>query len=104
MDTRSQDNKSQQNFLALQYSLFIALISTSIIYVVDKFLFKHTDFRPLNEFQFYGVLFVVVLGLVLAFMFYNSKNGEVVEEVSEFKQKMAKKKLKKAKKAKARAR
>lgn len=98
------ENTYSQNFLAIQYSLFIAGISTAIIIAIDKFIFGHTDFSPLTEFQFYSVLFIVVFGLVTGLLFYKEEKEEKVEEVSEFKTKMAKKKLKKAKKAKAQGR
>ncbi|MBC2699381.1 MAG: DUF2627 family protein [ANME-2 cluster archaeon] len=94
---------SQQDLLALLYSLILAIISTAIIWILDKFMFKHTDFSPLTEFQFYGVLFIVVFGLIAGLMFYREKK-ETAEEVSEFRTKMDKKKLKKAKKAKVRSR
>ncbi len=98
------ENTYSQNFLTIQYSLFIAAISTAIIIVLDKFMFGHIDFRPLTEFQFYLVLFIVVFGLVAGLLFYSEEKEEKVEEVSEFKTKMAKKKLKKSKKAKAQGR
>ncbi len=94
---------SQQDLLALLYSLIMAVISTAVIWILDKFMFKHADFSPLTEFQFYGILFIVVFGLIAGLMFYREK-GETVEEVSEFRNKMDKKKLKKAKKAKVRSR
>lgn len=94
---------SQQDLLALLYSLILAVISTAVIWILDKFMFKHVDFSPLTEFQFYGVLFIVVFGLIAGLMFYREKE-ETVEEVNEFRTKMDKKKLKKVKKAKARSR
>lgn len=103
MDTKTQKWASQQDFLALIYSLILAIISTAVIWILDRFIFKHTDFSPLTEFQFYGILFIVVFGLVAGLMFYREKE-ETVEEVSEFRTKMTKKKLKKAKKAKIRSR
>ena len=94
---------SQQDLLALLYSLIMAVISTAVIWILDKFLFKHTVFSPLTELQFYGILFIVVFGLIAGLMFYREKE-ESVEEVSEFRTKMIKKKLKKVKKAKVRSR
>lgn len=94
---------SQQDLLALLYSLVLAVISTAVIWILDKFMFKHTDFSPLTELQFYGILFIVVFGLIAGLMFHREKK-ETSEEVSEFRTKMDKKKLKKAKKAKARSR
>lgn len=94
---------SQQDLLALLYSLILAIISTAIIWILDKFMFKHTDFSPLTEFQFYCVLFIVVFGLIAGLMFYREKK-ETTEELSEFRTKMDKKKLKKVKKAKVRSR
>ena len=103
MNSETQNTYSQ-NFLAILYSLIMAIVSTAIIYVLDKFLFGHTEFRPLTEFQFYFVLFIVVFGLVAGLLFYREEKEEKVEEVSEFRTKMAQKKLKKAKKAKAQGR
>ncbi len=94
---------SKQDFLALLYSLILTVISTAVIWILDKFMFKHTDFSPLTEFQFYGILFIVVFGLIAGLLFYREKE-ETVEEVSEFRAKMTKKKIKKAKKLKARSR
>ncbi len=94
---------SQQDLLALLYSLILAIVSTAVIWILDKFMFKHTDFNPLTEVQFYGVLFIVVFGLIAGLMFYRDTK-ETAEEVSEFRTKMDKKKLKKTKKAKARSR
>jgi uncharacterized metal-binding protein len=94
---------SQQDFLALLYSLILTVISTAVIWILDKFMFKHTDFSPLTEFQFYGILFIVVFGLIAGLLFYREKE-ETIEEVSEFRTKMTKKKLQKAKKAKTRSR
>ncbi|MCL7413865.1 MAG: hypothetical protein M8353_09660 [ANME-2 cluster archaeon] len=98
------ENTYSQNFLAIQYSLIMAIVSTAIIYILDKFIFGHTDFRPLTEFQFYFVLFIVVFGLVAGLLFYREEKEDIVEDVSEFRIKMAKKKLKKAKKTKAQGR
>jgi Na+/melibiose symporter-like transporter len=103
MDAEIKKWASQQDFLALLYSLILAVISTAVIWILDKFMFKHTDFSPLTEFQFYGILFIVVFGFVACLMFYRGKE-ETVEEVSEFRTKMTKKKLKKSKKAKVRSR
>lgn len=93
-----------QDFLAIQYSVIMAIVSTAIIYILDKVIFGHTDFRPLTEFQFYFVLFIVVFGLVAGLLFYKEEKKDRVEEVSEFRVKMAKKKMKKAKKTKAQGR
>ena len=95
---------SRQDFLALIYSLILTVISTAVIWIFDKFGFKHTDFSPLTEFQFYGILFIVVFGLIAGLMFYREKEETAVEEVSTFRTKMTKKKLKKAKKTKTRSR
>jgi len=103
MDAETQKWASQQDFLALLYSLILAVISTAVILILDKFMFKHTDFSPMTEFQFYGILFIVVFCLIVGFMFYRDKE-ETVEEVSEFRTKMDKKKLKKAKKIKGQSR
>ncbi|MDF1556765.1 MAG: DUF2627 family protein [ANME-2 cluster archaeon] len=103
MDSENKKTYSQ-NFLAIQYSFIITVVSTAIIYALDKFMFGHSDFRPLTEFQFYIVLFIVVFGFVAGLLFYREEKEEKVEEVSDFKKKMAKKKLKKAKKAKAQGR
>ena len=103
MDAEIKKWVSQQDLLALLYSLILAVISTAVIWILDKFMFKHVDFSPLTEFQFYGVLFIVVFGLIAGLMFYREKE-ETVEEVNEFRTKMDKKKLKKVKKAKARSR
>lgn len=102
MDVETQKWASQQDFLALLYSLILAVISTAVILILDKFMFKHTDFSPMTEFQFYGILFIVVFGLIVGLMFYREKE-ETVEEVSEFRTKMEQKKLKKAKKTKGRS-
>jgi len=97
-------NTYSENFLVIQYSLIMAIVSTAIIYVLDTFIFRHIDFSPLTEFQFYFVLFIVVFGLVAGLLFYREEKEETVEEVSEFRTKMAKKKLKKAKKTKVQGR
>jgi len=102
MDAETQKWASHQDFLAMLYSLVLAVISTAVIWILDKFMFKHADFSPLTEFQFYGILFIVVFGLIAGLMLYREKE-ESVEEVSEFRTKMDKKKLKKAKKTKGRS-
>ena len=103
MDAETQKWASHQDFLAMLYSLVLAVISTTVIWILDKFMFKHADFSPLTEFQFYGILFIVVFGLIAGLMLYREKE-ESVEVVSEFRTKMDKKKLKKAKKTKVRSR
>ena len=104
MDAETKKWASHQDFLALLYSLILALISSAAIWILDKFMFKHTDFSPLTEFQFYGILFIVVFGLIAGMLFYREEKDVSTEEVSEFRTKMDKKKLKKAKKAKTRSR
>lgn len=94
------DKKNQQKFIALQLALIISFISTLIIYGVDTNLLKHNDFNPLTEFQFYGVLFLIVFGLVCGLLFYREE--EVEAKVSGYKKKMNRKKMKKTMKAKAR--
>jgi len=125
MNSRIQNNNSQQTLLALAFSFIIAIISTLIIYLIDMLyrmqgiesidllsklrlvvLFweeiemKNQFFSPLTLYQFYGILFIVVFGLVAGLLFYREQKEEVVEEVSEFRTKMTTKKLKKAKKSK----
>jgi len=103
MDAETQKWASHQDFLALLYSMILAVISSAVIWILDKFMFKHTDFSPLTEFQFYGILFIVVFGLIAGLMLYREKE-ETLEEVSEFRTKMDKKKLKKTKKTKVQPR
>jgi len=119
---------SQQDLLALLYSLIMAVISTAMILFIDVIFFRLAQYpffdrvikligsivslnfnelnqlyNPLTFIQFYGILFIVVFGLIAGLMFYREKE-ESVEEVSEFRTKMTKKKLKKVKKAKVRSR
>jgi uncharacterized protein YacL len=119
---------SQQDFLMLQYSVIIAIISTAMILFIDVIFFRLAQYpffdriikligsivslnfnelnqlyNPLTFIQFYGVLFIVIFGLIAGLMFYRDTK-ETAEEVSEFRTKMDKKKLKKAKKSKVRSR
>ena len=103
MDAETQKWASHQDFLALLYSMILAVISSAVIWILDKFMFKHTDFSPLTELQFYGILFIVVFGLIAGLMLYREKE-ETLEEVSEFRTKMDKKKLKKTKRTKVQPR
>ena len=127
MDAETQKWASHQDFLILQYSVIIAIISTAMILFIDVIFFRlaqhpffdrvlkllgsivSLNFNELNQFynpltfvQFYGILFIVVFGLIAGLMLYREKE-ESVEEVSEFRTKMDKKKLKKAKKTKGRS-
>ncbi|MBE0522739.1 MAG: hypothetical protein IBX40_00140 [Methanosarcinales archaeon] len=101
MDSNTHDRSMKQKILAFELSLLIAFISTIVIYLIDKFLLKHTEFSPLTEFQFYGVIFIVVLGLVMGLLFYREEKVEIIEVESDIKTKMIKKKQKKYKKSKA---
>ena len=120
---------SQKDFLMLQYSVIIAIISTAMILVIDVIFFRLAQYpffdrvikligsivslnfnelnqlyNPLTFIQFYGILFIVVFGLIAGLLFYREEKEVSTEEVSEFRTKMDKKKLKKAKKAKVRSR
>ncbi len=100
MDSNTHDRSTKQKILAFELSLIIAFISTIVIYLIDSFLLKHTEFSPLTEFQFYGVVFIVVLGLVMGLLFYREEKDELIEVKSDIKTKMIKKKQKKAKASK----
>ena len=120
---------SQKDFLMLQYSVIIAIISTAMILFIDVIFFRLAQYplfdrvikligsivslnfnelnqlyNPLTFIQFYGILFIVVFGLIAGLLFYREEKEVSTEEVSEFRAKMDKKKLKKAKKAKVRSR
>ena len=120
---------SQKDFLMLQYSVIIAIISTAMILFIDVIFFRLAQYpffdrvikligsivslnfnelnqlyNPLTFIQFYGILFIVVFGLIAGLLFYREEKEVSTEEVSEFRTKMDKKKLKKAKKAKVRSR
>jgi hypothetical protein len=99
MDYTTKNKNSQQTFLTLQFTLIIAAASTAIIYIIDRFALNHSDFRPLTEFQFYGILFIVIFGLVAGLLFYREEKDVVSKDVGELRMKMSKKKLKKDKKA-----
>ena len=98
MDSETHNNSLQQTVLALQFTLIIAVVSTVIIYMIDRFMLNHSNFGPLTEFQFYGILFIVVFGLVAGLLFYQEEKDETGEEFSRVKVKMSKKKAKKSKK------
>jgi|GEM_PF-5167455 len=100
MYSNTHDRSTKQKILAFELSLIIAFISTIVIYLIDSFLLKHTEFSPLTEIQFYGVVFIVVLGLVMGLMFYREEKDELIEVKSDIKTKMIKKKQKKAKASK----
>lgn len=100
MDSNTHDRSTKQKILAFELSLIIAFISTIVIYLIDGFLLKHTEFSPLTEFQFYGVVFIVLLGLVMGLLFYREEKDELIEVKSDIKTKMIKKKQKKAKASK----
>jgi hypothetical protein len=129
MDAETQKLASPQDFLALLYSVIIAIISTAIILFTDIIFFRlgqypffdriikligsivslnfdelNQLYNPLTFIQFYGILFIVVFGLIVSLLFYSEEKEFSTEEVSEFRTKMTKKKLKKAKKAKVRSR
>jgi hypothetical protein len=99
MNTNTHDRSMKQKILAFELSIIIAFISTIIIYLIDSFLLKHIEFSPLTEIQFYGVIFIVTLGLVMGLLFYREEEVETIEVESDIKTKMVKKKQKKAKKA-----
>lgn len=99
MELSSQKRSTTQNILGLELALIIAFISTVIIFTIDTYLFKHIEFSPLTEFQFYGVVFIVTLGLVLSMLFYREEKVKAVDVETDYKGKMSKKKLKKARKA-----
>lgn len=101
MDYNTHNRSTKQKILAFELSLIIAFISTIVIYLIDSFLLKHTEFSPLTEIQFYGVVFIVVLGLVMGLLFYREEKDEIIEVESDIKTKMIKKKQKKYKKSKA---
>ncbi|HUV83427.1 MAG TPA: hypothetical protein VMW53_10190 [archaeon] len=101
MDSNTHDRSTKQKILAFELSLIIAFISTIVIYLIDSFLLKHTEFSPLTEIQFYGVVFIVVLGLVMGLLFYREEKDEIIEVESDIKTKMIKKKQKKYKKSNA---
>lgn len=98
MELSSQKRSTTQNILGLELALIIAFISTVIIFTIDTYLFKHIEFSPLTEFQFYGVVFIVTLGLVLSMLFYREEKVKAVDVETDYKGKMSKKKLKKARK------
>ncbi|MCD4841407.1 MAG: hypothetical protein K8R08_05295 [Methanosarcinales archaeon] len=120
---------SQKDFLMLQYSVIIAIISTAMILFIDVIFFRLAQYpffdrvikligsivslnfnelnqlyNPLTFIQFYGILFIVVFGLIAGLLFYREEKEVSTEEVSEFRTKMEQKKLKKAKKIKGRSR
>ena len=101
MDYNTHNRSMKQKILAFELSLIIAFISTIVIYLIDSFLLKHTEFSPLTEIQFYGVVFIVVLGLVMGLLFYREEKDEIIEVESDIKTKMIKKKQKKYKKSNA---
>ncbi|HUW66659.1 MAG TPA: hypothetical protein VMW20_01275 [Candidatus Nanoarchaeia archaeon] len=101
MDYNTHNRSTKQKILAFELSLIIAFISTIVIYLIDSFLLKHTEFSPLTEIQFYGVVFIVVLGLVMGLLFYREEKDEIIEVESDIKTKMIKKKQKKYKKSNA---
>jgi len=101
MDYNIHNRSTKQKILAFELSLIIAFISTIVIYLIDSFLLKHTEFSPLTEIQFYGVVFIVVLGLVMGLLFYREEKDEIIEVESDIKTKMIKKKQKKYKKSNA---
>lgn len=100
MYSNTHNRSTKQKILAFELSLIIAFISTIVIYLIDSFLLKHTEFSPLTEIQFYGVVFIVVLGLVMGLLFYREEKDELIEVESDIKTKMIKKKQKKAKASK----
>jgi uncharacterized protein YacL len=100
MNTNTHDRSMKQKILAFELSIIIAFISTIVIYLIDSFLLKHIEFSPLTEIQFYGVIFIVTLGLVMGLLFYREEKDELIEVKSDIKTKMIKKKQKKAKASK----
>lgn len=129
MNIKLQKLASEQYFLTLMYSVIIAIISTVIILLTDVIFFRLSQYPffdrftkligsivslnfnelnqiydPLTFIQFYGILFIVVFGLIVSLLFYSEEKECSTEEVSEFRTKMTKKKLKKAKKTKVRSR
>ena len=76
MDSETHNNSLQQTLLTLQFTLIIAVVSTVIIYMIDRFMLNHSNFGPLTEFQFYGILFIVVFGLVAGLLFYQEEKDE----------------------------
>lgn len=101
MNSNTHDRSTKQKILAFELSLIIAFISTLVIYLIDSFLLKHTEYSPLTEIQFYGVIFIVTLGLVMGLLFFREEKVEIIEVESDIKTKVPRKKQKKAKKAKA---
>ena len=120
------NKNSSQILLSLLFSLIFAVISTLFIYLIDMLLrlqgmplfsklrlivafweeieMKNQLFSPLTFYQFYSVLFIVVLGFIVGLMFYKEAKEVIPEEISELQTKMSRKKLKKAKKAQSRER